>query len=45
MAKPAQAKQHERYYDDERLLFLDMAALERDLERYRRSMPADCRRC
>ncbi|ERS81960.1 DEAD/DEAH box helicase family protein [Halomonas sp. PBN3] len=37
MAKPGQAKQHERYFDDERLLFLDMAALERDLERYRRS--------
>ncbi|MEG3081767.1 DEAD/DEAH box helicase family protein [Halomonas sp. 5021] len=37
MAKPGQAKQHERYFDDERLLFVDMAALERDLERYRRT--------
>lgn len=37
MAKPGQAQQHERYFDDDRLLFLDMAALERDLERYRRS--------
>lgn len=37
MAKPGQAKQHERHFDDKHLLFLDMAALERDLERYRRS--------
>lgn len=37
MAKPGQAKQHERYFDDDHLLFVDMAALERDLERYRRT--------
>lgn len=37
VAKPAQAKQHQRHFGDDRLLFLDMASLERDLERYRRS--------
>lgn len=37
MAKPSLTKQQARYFDNDRLLFLDMAALERDLERYRRS--------
>ncbi|NYS76362.1 MULTISPECIES: DEAD/DEAH box helicase family protein [Halomonadaceae] len=37
MAKPGLAKQHARYFDDDRLLFLDMTALARDLERYRRN--------
>ncbi|MGO1396685.1 MAG: hypothetical protein ACTHU9_13615, partial [Halomonas sp.] len=37
MAKPGLAKQQARYFDDDRLLFLDMTALARDLERYRRN--------
>ena len=37
MAKPGLAKQLPRYFDDDRLLFIDMAALARDLERYRRA--------
>lgn len=37
MAKPGLAKQQSRYFDNDRLLFVDMAALTRDLERYRRA--------